>query len=197
MKTMFKSNRVAAVVTVAALAVGAGAASPASAQVSQQSVRSLLSARFHGSERVTFVRVAPSTTERASLERRFGTRLPKSAYTVFVATTGTRVDGYAVFDQERGQHELIDFAVFFDGHGTVTGVDVLAYREPYGDAIRGERFRRQFVGRSGVSGFRSGHDIDVVSGATISTRSMCAGVQRAALLVDQVLSTGREAHASR
>ena len=116
---------------------------------------------------------------------------------MFVATSGSHVDGYAVFDQERGQHELIDFVVFFDGRGAVTGVEVLAYREPYGDAIRGERFRRQFVGRSGSSGFRADHDIDVVGGATISSRSMCVGVQRASVIVDKMLSSQREAHSAR
>lgn len=185
-------------IVVVAIVVGALAlASGAHAQPTQQAVRSLLSARFHGSERVSFVRVAPSATERTAIERRLGARLGKSSYNVFVATTGNRVDGYAVFDQERGQHELIDFAVFFDADGAVTGVEVVAYREPYGDAIRGARFRQQFVGRRGSSGFRSGHDIDVVSGATISTRSMCTGVQRAALLVERVLASREEAHASR
>lgn len=198
MKTIFKKIVIRAVGVAAVLALVLALGGPtASAQVSGQRVRNVLSERFHASDRVSFVQVATSAAERASIERRSGTRLTKSQYTVFVATSGTHVDGYAVFDQERGQHELIDFVVFFDGHGTVTGVEVLAYREPYGDAIRGERFRRQFVGRSGSSGFRADHDIDVVGGATISSRSMCVGVQRASVIVDKLLASQREAHGAR
>ena len=39
-----------------------------------------------------------------------------------------------------------DFATFFDCDGRVTRVEVVAYREPYGDGIRSQRFRKQFVG---------------------------------------------------
>jgi Na+-translocating ferredoxin:NAD+ oxidoreductase RnfG subunit len=70
-------------------------------------------------------------------------------------------------------------------------VEVLAYREPYGDGIRTERFRRQFVGRSASSGFVAEHDIDAVSGASISSRSMCVGVQRAAILLDETVLRDR------
>jgi len=51
------------------------------------------------------------------------------------------VDGYALFDREIGQHEYIDFAAFFDGEARVARVEVVAYREPYGEAIRSKRFR--------------------------------------------------------
>lgn len=186
-------NRLAPRTALLALLVGCLGAmhlETARAQVSSASTRRLLSEQFHASTRVSFARVGGASAERSAIERRLGARLAKPDYAVFVATTGARVDGYAVFDAERGQHELIDYAVFFDAAGVVTRVEVLEYREPYGEAIRGERFRRQFLGRRGSSGFRADHAIDVVSGATISSRSMCAGVQRAAVLVEALLARG-------
>jgi Na+-translocating ferredoxin:NAD+ oxidoreductase RnfG subunit len=154
-------------------------------------VRQLLAEQFKGSARVSYVRVRPTPTQRARVEQRLGRGLGKPEYTVYVATSAGHVDGYALFDEERGQHELISLGTFFDAQGRVTRVEVLAYREPYGDGIRAERFRHQFIGRNASSGFAAEHDIDAVSGASISSRSMCVGVQRAAILLDEAVLKDR------
>lgn len=147
-------------------------------------VRTLLTQHFQRSERVAFVRVVPSAAERAAIEQRTGRRLARASYNVFVARTASRIDGYAIVDEEIAQHEPIRFAVFFDANGQVTRHEIVEYREAYGGEVRHDRFRRQFVGRGVGSTFRLGDDIDSVSGATLSARSMCAGVQRAVMLVD-------------
>jgi len=182
MKTMFNSN-----INTRRLGVVLGLFLCAStALASQGGVKELLSSRFGHSERVSFVKVAVEGPSRQRIESELGRRLPRESYTVYVATTAGKVDGYALFDEERGQHEMISFATFFDAAGQVTSVEVVTYREAYGDGIKAERFRRQFVGRSARSGFRPDADIDAISGATISSRSMCRGVQRASLLVQEL-----------
>lgn len=150
------------------------------------SIRELLSTQFRASQRVSHAVVHLTDAQRARIEARLGHRLARDEYTIFIAATGEHVDGYAVFDAERGQHELIDFASFFDAQGHVTGVEVVQYREPYGDGVRASRFRDQFRGRTASSDFRPGHEIDIISGATISSRSLCVGVQRAAVLIDEL-----------
>ena len=160
-------------------------------------LRELLATHFKSSARVSYVQVRPSAEQRQHVERRLGRALSKRDYTFYVATTGSRVDGYALFDEERGQHELISFGTFFDPEGRVTGVEVLAYREPYGDGIRAERFRKQFVGRRANSGFSPERDIDAISGASISSRSMCAGVERASVLLDETLLKDKTVLAAR
>ncbi|MDH5672779.1 MAG: FMN-binding protein [Myxococcales bacterium] len=150
-------------------------------------VRELLSAHFSKSERVGHIEVELSADRRARLERKLGKALGKARYTFFVARSGGKVDGYALFDQEKGQHEPIGFATFFDPRGRVTRVEVVAYREPYGDGIRSPRFRQQFVGRDASSGFGAKDGIDAISGATISSRSLSVGVQRASLLLRETL----------
>jgi Na+-translocating ferredoxin:NAD+ oxidoreductase RnfG subunit len=162
----------------------------------QPSIRQLLAAQFKSSTHVGYVRVRLTDGQRERVEQRLGRRLPKTEYTLFVAQTGAHVDGYALFDEERGQHELISFGTFFDAQGHVTRVEVLAYREPFGDEIRAERFRRQFVGRDAHSGFATDHDIDAISGASISSRSMCTGVQRAAVLLEEAVLRERAPLAS-
>ena len=154
------------------------------------SVRGLLGNHFQGASSVGFLRLHPSGSQKAAIEKRIGQRLLKSEYVFYVAKKGEQVVGYALFDQERGQHEMIDFATFFDATGKVTRVEVVAYREPYGDGIRSARFRRQFVGRSAASSMRPGKEIDVISGATLSTGAMVRAVKRAAVLLEQVVLAG-------
>jgi Na+-translocating ferredoxin:NAD+ oxidoreductase RnfG subunit len=161
------------------------------------SVRDLLGAQFEHSERVTFVNVHPTAEQRRDIEQRLGRALAKPEYTFYVATTAGRIDGYALFDEERGQHEPITFATFFDAAGHVTRVEVVAYREPYGDAIRGQRFRKQFVGRDAHSGFTPSADIDAVSGATISSTSVCVGVRRASVLLEETVLKSKTLLAAR
>jgi H+/Na+-translocating ferredoxin:NAD+ oxidoreductase subunit G len=170
-------------VTLAALA--APLASVQSARAEQfWTTQALLADQFKASQSVTYVRTRIEPAVRARLEARLGRALPKTDYTVFVAKSGDRVDGYALFDDQVGQHEPISFATFFDPAGAITRIEVVAYREPYGDGIRAERFRKQFRGRDVRSRFRPGDDIDTISGATISSRSMCIAAERAAVLVD-------------
>ena len=98
--------------------------------------------------------------------------------------------GYALFDSEKGQHELMDVATFFDAKGKVTRVELMSFREPYGDGVKSERFRQQFIGKDARSGFVAGRDIDTISGATLSSRAMAKAVQRAAVLLDLGLAGG-------
>jgi Na+-translocating ferredoxin:NAD+ oxidoreductase RnfG subunit len=181
---------------LAAVFLLAAGAAPARADVFF-TVRDLLAAQFKTSERVTHVKVRPSSEQRQRIQRRLGRELTRDEYTFYVATSGSRVDGYALFDDERGQHEPISFATFFDAQGNVTRVEIVAYREPYGDGIRGERFRRQFVGKNAYSRFRPEHEVDAISGATISSRSMCVGVERASVLLSETLLHQKTLLASR
>jgi len=167
---------------------GSGLAASGHAQI-YYSVRGLLSEQFRQSELVDFQRVQLSEKDREVLGKRLGQKLEREEYIFYVAHSGGHVDGYALFDREIGQHEYIDFATFFDGEGRVTRVEVVAYREPYGEGIRSKRFRKQFVGKEAASGFRPGHDIDVISGATLSAHAMAKAVKRATLLLHDTVLT--------
>jgi Na+-translocating ferredoxin:NAD+ oxidoreductase RnfG subunit len=161
------------------------------------SVRELLAEHFSRSEQVKFVRVHPTAAQSSRLSARIGRTLPRGEYTFYVASTAGKVDGYALFDDELGQHEPITFATFFDPQGQVTRVEVVTYREPYGDGVRSARFRRQFVGRDATSGFAPDRDIDAISGATISSRALCTGVKRAALLLEELVVKAQPVLATR
>jgi Na+-translocating ferredoxin:NAD+ oxidoreductase RnfG subunit len=171
---------------LAATIVSATLTAPGHAQV-YYSVRGLLADHFKDSEIVDFRRITLSSRSREQIERRLGEKLEKGEYIFYVGHSEDGIDGYALFDREIGQHEYIDFATFFDCDGRVTRVEVVAYREPYGDGIRSPRFRGQFVGKSAESRLRAGHDIDVISGATLSAQAMAKAVKRASVLLQDTL----------
>lgn len=166
------------------LALAALTAAPASADEAAVywTTPALLKDFFRSSDRVSYVKLE-TAKHAAALRRMLGYVPSKSEYVVFVASTGGRVDGYAVVDDERGQHQPITFGTKLSAAGEVERVEVMVYREGYGDEIREERFRRQFVGRgeADLDGFRRG--VDAVTGATISSRSATVAVRRAVALV--------------
>ncbi|WP_373048178.1 FMN-binding protein [Vulgatibacter sp.] len=147
----------------------------------------LLKAFFPKSERVTYRKILLDPSQQRVLEKRLGYTPARREYVVFVALTGERIDGYALIDDERGQHEPITFAVKFSPTGVVERHEVMVYREGYGDEITDSRFRAQFAGKTGKDVVRAGQDIDVVTGATISSRSMAVGVRRAIALVEELV----------
>jgi hypothetical protein len=142
---------------------------------------------FPKSERVSFRKVKLGPAELAAVQSRLGYRPARPEYVIFVATTGERVDGYAIIDDEMGQHEQITFAVKLSPQGAVERQEVMVYRESYGEEITDSRFRRQFNGKTAKDTVRAGVDIDVVTGATISSRSMAVGVRRALILLDELV----------
>jgi Na+-translocating ferredoxin:NAD+ oxidoreductase RnfG subunit len=114
----------------------------------------------------------------------------RRTWSVYIAEADGKRTGYALLDSEIGLHEAIDFGVRFRLDGAVDRVEILVYREPFGDEVRGERFRRQFVGKTANDSITAGQDIDIVSGATYSSKSMALGVKRDALVLQAVLKNG-------
>ena len=170
----------------ASLAVLAAAAPAHADGAVYYSTRDLLADFFRASEHVTYKKVAIDPAARARLAARLGYTPARDSYTFFVATTGDRVDGYAILDEEKGEHLPITFAVKLTPTGTVERQEIVAYREPRGDEVRDARFRKQFVGKSARDPICTDLDIVAVSGATISSRAMAVGVRRVVVLFDEL-----------
>ncbi|NUQ77854.1 MAG: FMN-binding protein [Polyangiaceae bacterium] len=145
---------------------------------------------FSSSKRVTFKRVTLPEAAAAEIAKKLGIANLKREWVIYLGETDGRLDGYAIVDDEKGMHEPIDFAVRFTPKGAVERVEVMVYREPYGDEVRSDRFRAQFQGKTAADPITAGKDIDIVSGATISSRSMALGVKRDALVLQTALKSG-------
>lgn len=170
---------------LAAALVLAVAPSTSRAEEVYWKTKDLLRDFFRSSERVTYVTVRPS--EDPEIERALGYRPARPSYPVFVAVTKGKVDGYAFIDEEMGQHLPITFGVKLSPEGAIERLEVMVYREGYGDEIREKRFHQQFKGKRAYDSMRLGDDVMAISGATISSKSMTVGVRRAAVFVEAVL----------
>jgi len=80
--------------------------------------------------------------------------------------------GYAFFDQAMSKTAQFDYLVIFNKDLSVRQTKVLAYREEYGGEIGSRRWLSQFDGKSGDETLAYQKNIDAISGATISARSM-------------------------
>ncbi len=95
--------------------------------------------------------------------------------------------GYALEVKPSGFDNTITMMVGVDFEGKVLGISIVSHTETAGlgavaaaTTSAGEAFRGQFVGQSGaVSVNKDGGAIDAITGATITSRAVCAGVNAA------------------
>lgn len=193
MKIVFKISFAAAALALTL----AGAARPARADQVYFTPRDLLADFFRSSQNVTYKKVELDPAEKLRLQHRLGYAPAKTSYTFYVATSAGRIDGYAFIDEEKGEHLPITFAVKLSPEGKVMRQEIVVYREARGDEVRDEKFRAQFVGKSARDAIETDQDIQVVSGATISSRAMAVGVKRAVVLFDELVKPTAVATASR
>jgi hypothetical protein len=156
------------------------------AEASYYTTRGVLAEFFPRSERVSYRSFTLDAPARARLAQRLGYAPSRDRYTIFVATTQGKVDGYAIVDDEQGLHQPITFATRLSPRGMVERVEIMVYREPRGDEVRDPRFRKQFQGKTSQDPLRLNRDIDAVSGATVSSASLAVGVRRATILVEEL-----------
>lgn len=130
--------------------------------------------------------------EKAKNERAMAAVLPADSYTE-VEYTGddTTVNkvykagdaGYVVQVSPGGSFSgTLSIMVGVDTAGTVTGVEIVKTAETSGLGANAgkDAFKGQFVGKSGtVAVTKDGGSIDSITGATITSRSVCAGVNSA------------------
>lgn len=114
----------------------------------------------------------------------------KRTWSVYIGEADGKRTGFAILDAEIGLHEPIDFGVRFDEKGTVSRLEIMAFREPYGDGVRDARFRDQFIGKTAKDPITAGIDVNIVTGATLSSRSVALGAKRDVLVLQAALKNG-------
>lgn len=178
-------------ILAAAVLLAAGAAALPAYAAQYWTSGSVLGSFFATSKHVGHKAFSLSDGDAAAIAAKIGAPTVAKDWHIYVADTDGKRDGYAiVLDKERGLHEDIDFAVQFDLGGAVKRVEIMEYREAYGDEVRSERFRKQFAGKTAKDAITAGKDIDIVSGASISSRSVALGVRRDTLVLEAALKSG-------
>lgn len=123
------------------------------------------------------------TPDRAALKATLGYAPPRTTWEILVSSHADGTPAYALLDEQLGQHEPISFAVLLDADARVERLEVMVYREAYGDGVRAPAFRDQFRGLGIEAPMRPGKDIRIVSGATVSTRALSVGTRRACAVI--------------
>ena len=89
--------------------------------------------------------------------------------------------GYVVQVAPSGFGGNLDVMVGVNPDGTCSGVSIISHSETSGLGANAtkEDFRSQFVGKSNVAVTKDGGDIAALTGATITSRAVCDGVNAA------------------
>jgi hypothetical protein len=123
--------------------------------------------------------------QKTLIEERIGWHFPETTFDCFIGETKGKVDGWAFIQNTVGKHKPMTYMVGIDPNGEVNNVEVLVYREARGSEVRTKRFNYQYQGKNLDDPIRINRDIINITGATMSVRSMSAGVKRVLVLTDE------------
>jgi hypothetical protein len=112
--------------------------------------------------------------EAGAIERASGVHVLTRDLKVWRAPDG----GWFFADEVVGKHDFIPFAVALDASGAVKDVEILEYRESYGEQVRNPAWRAQFTGKRQGAALKLDGDIRNISGATLSSKHITDGVKR-------------------
>jgi len=110
----------------------------------------------------------------SAIEKASGVDVHNNDLKVWRVSTG----GWFIADQVVGKHEYIPLALGLDAQGAVKAVEILEYREAYGDQVRNPAWRSQFTGKKHGAALTLTKDIQNISGATLSSRHITDGIKR-------------------
>jgi hypothetical protein len=140
---------------------------------------------FPKSERIRKDLIRLTSEKKAQIEDRIGWKFPEEFFEVYIGETGSQIDGYALVQNTIGKHKPMTYMVGVDARGHVSNVELLVFREARGSEVRTKRFNVQYEGKTVLDPVRLNKDIINISGATMSVRSMTAGIKRVLVLIDE------------
>lgn len=77
-----------------------------------------------------------------------------------------------------GSAEYFDYFILFDAQKTVRLVKIFNYQATHGYEVSAKGWLKQFIGYESMKPVRVGHDIDAISGATISVYQLVADIEQ-------------------
>ena len=137
------------------------------------------------SQRVHKEVIQLSQDKKDLIEQRIGWKFPEESFEVYIGETGDKIDGYAMIHNTIGKHKHMTYMVGVDAKGVCSDVELLVFREARGSEVGRKRFNVQYEGKTVLDPIRINKDIINITGATMSVRSISAGVKRVLVLVDE------------
>ncbi len=96
-------------------------------------------------------------------------------YKVFI---DSKIGAYLFLSHGKGKMNKFDYMLVYRPNLSILKVKLLVYREEYGGEIGSKRWLKQFIGKSDPEKMKFGRDIQGISGATISARSISADIKK-------------------
>lgn len=125
----------------------------------------------------------------AAVRAQVGVELDSHLFTYYVARRGDAVLGYAVIDTHTVRTLPETFLVVLGPEGTISRLMLLAFYEPR-EYMPPQRWLTQFEGRDLTgSGWRLGHDIHGISGATLTARALPQALRKILALYRLVIQS--------
>ena len=137
------------------------------------------------SQRVRKEQLRLTAAQKESVEQRIGWKFPEETFDLYIGESGDKIDGYAMVHNTIGKHKHMTYMVGVDPKGECSDVELLVFREAKGSEVGRKRFNSQYEGKTVNDPIRINKDIINLSGATMSVRSINAGVKRVLVLVDE------------
>lgn len=137
---------------------------------------------FANSNEVKKEKKVISQKEKEDLKKILGYEPEMPVYNFYLGLSGTKIDGYAIIDHEVGKVSPITFITHISPEGKILQMEVMVYREAHGGEVAQKRFTAQFKNHGYPETLRIGSPIKNITGATLSSRAMVKGANRALVL---------------
>jgi len=111
-------------------------------------------------------------------------------YAVLNRSYGCRVGGCAVYSPttlKEGSYDPFYYSILTDTHFSIKNVTILEYYSEYGYEITSKRWLSQFIGKLNGE-IKYEENIDAISGATISVKSLIDDVNETLLELEKVVN---------
>lgn len=96
--------------------------------------------------------------------------------------------GWFIVDRVLGKHEYIVYAIGLSPKGEIKGIEILVYRESYGEQVKEAAWLKQFHNLGPKDSIEFLENIKNITGATLSCRHMTDGVKKIMGLYNEKLS---------
>lgn len=132
---------------------------------------------FKGADKIIKKRIRLSTPQRAAIGKLTTQVTRDKTISFFVGKKGGQIMGFAAVERVSNRSWSISYLVVMNADGSIKDVEVLNYEGARNWGVQYESWLKQFFGMTAKSDFRS---ISGITGATISVRTISAGVHKIA-----------------
>ena len=91
--------------------------------------------------------------------------------------------GYLVLSSAMGRFEEFDFMIVYNADLTITDLNILVYRSEFGYQVSARGWLKQFLDNPVGTEYTYGQNIDAISGATFSGKSLTNNINRLNILI--------------